>query len=301
VNEDGTVTLHVAEPDMGQGAYTALAMIAAEELGIRVEDVKVIGPDTDSGVFGFGSYASRVLYTAGKAVQNAAKEAKTMLAERASESLECGADDLEFKDGRVFVKGSPDRFMYMGDVAFRAYFTRGSGPPIAKGFHDPESVVPDSMGHGSVAEAYAFFAQAAEVEVDKETGEIKVLRIVASHDSGRIVNPLAAEGQVEGAVAQGIGYTLSEGLIRQEGRILNPNFGNYNMLPVRGVPEIKTVFIENEEPSGPFGAKGIGEPGMVCTLAAIANALDNALGIRIRRLPMTPGKVLSELTSRKNG
>jgi putative selenate reductase molybdopterin-binding subunit len=298
VNEDGTVTLHVAEPDMGQGAHTALAMIAAEELGIRIEDVKVIRPDTDSGVFGFGSYASRVLVTGGKAVQKAAREAKQMLAERASDHLERDPVDLEFRDGKIYAKGAPDKFMHIADVAFRSFFTRGGGLIITKGFHDPESIVPDAMGHGSVAEAYAFFAQAAEVEVSKETGEIRVLRIVSFHDSGRIVNPLAAEGQVEGAVVQGIGYALRENLIRHNGRILNPSFNNYHMLPVQGVPEIKTIFVENEEPSGPFGAKGIGEPGMVCTLAAIANAVDNAVGIRVRDLPMTPEKVLSQIKSK---
>jgi CO/xanthine dehydrogenase Mo-binding subunit len=298
VNEDGTVTLTVAEPDMGQGAHTALAMIAAEELGIKVEDVKVVRPDTDSGVFGFGSYASRVLFTAGKAVQKAAGEAKKMLAKRASEYLECDPSDLDLKDSKIYVKNDPDRSIHIADVAFRTYFTRGSDLLVTRGSYDPESIVPDGMGHGSVAEAYAFFAQAAEIEVNRETGEIGVLRIVSSHDSGRIVNPLAAEGQVEGAVVQGIGYALSENLIRRDGRILNPNFSNYKILPVDGVPEIKTIFVENEEPGGPHGAKGIGEPGLVCTLAAIANAVDNAVGIRVRDLPLTPEKLLSKIKSK---
>jgi CO/xanthine dehydrogenase Mo-binding subunit len=159
---------------------------------------------------------------------------------------------------------------------------------VANGCYDPESIAPDSEGRGSIAEAYAFFAQAAEIEVDKETGEIRVLRIVACHDSGRIINPLAAEGQIEGAIAQGIGYALSEILLRREGRILNPNFTNYQILPISELPD---------EPTGPFGAKGIGEPGLVCTLAAIANALDNALGIRVKDLPMSPEKILSLIDS----
>jgi len=300
MNEDGTVTLHVAEPDMGQGSHTALAMIAAEELGIRVEDVRVITPDTDSGVFGFGAYASRVVFTTGKAVQKAAVEIKKMLVQVASEYLECHADDLELGDGKIFVKGSPAKFMYISDVAFRAYFTRGGNLLITRGCYDPESIVPDDKGHGSIAEAYAFFSQAAEVEVNKETGEITVLRIVSSHDSGRVINPLAAEGQIEGAVVQGLGYALSEILTRRGGRILNPNFSNYNMVPVNGVPEIKTLFVENEEPTGPFGAKGMGEPAIVCIVAAISNAVDNALGIRVRELPMTPEKILSSIRLKEN-
>ena len=300
MHEDGAVTLHVGEPEMGQGSHTALAMIAAEELGIRVEDVKVITPDTDSGVFGFGAYASRVVFTTGKAVQRAAGEAKKILAEVASECMECDPDDLEFRDGKIGVKGKPARFMYISDVAFRAYFTRGGNLLITKGCYDPESIVPDDKGHGSIAEAYAFFAQAAEVEVNKETGEITVVRIVSSHDSGRVINPLAAEGQIEGAVVQGLGYTLSEILTRRGGRILNPNLSNYNMVSVNGVPEIKTVFVENEEPTGPFGAKGMGEPAIVCVLGAIANAVDNALDIRVRELPMTPEKILSSIRSKEN-
>jgi CO/xanthine dehydrogenase Mo-binding subunit len=293
MNEDGTVTLHVAEPDMGQGSHTALAMITAEELGVRVEDVKVISPDTDSGVFGFGAYASRVVFTTGKAVQKAAGDVKNMLTRFASEHMECNAEDLELGDRKIYVKGSPSRFMYISDVAFRAYFTRGGNLLIARGCYDPESIVPDDKGRGSIAEAYAFFAQAAEVEVNKETGEITVLRIVSSHDSGRVINPLAAEGQIEGAVVQGVGYALSEILTRRGGRISNPNLSNYNMVPATGVPEVKTVFVENEEPTGPFGAKGMGEPAIVCILAAIANAVDDALDARVKELPMTPDKVLS--------
>ncbi len=300
VNEDGTVMLHVAEPDIGQGSYTALAMIAAEELGIKLEDIKVIGADTNSGVFGFGSYASRVLFIAGRAVQNAAKEAKKMLAEFASTYLKADPVDLEFKDRKIYIRTSPDKFMWIADAAFRAYATRGSDLLAVRGYCDPASIVPDPMGHGSIAEAYAFIAQAVEIEVNKETGEFKVLRVVSCHDSGRIINPLAAEGQVEGAVAQGLGYALSEVIIRRGGRILNPNFTNYNMLASPNIPEIKVVFIEKEEPAGPFGAKGLGEPAIVCIPAAVANALDNALGFRVKELPMTPERLFAEIKKHKS-
>jgi putative selenate reductase molybdopterin-binding subunit len=299
VNEDGTVVLHVAEPDIGQGSYTALAMIAAEELGIKLEDVKVIGADTNSGVFGFGSYASRVLFIAGRAVQNAAKEAKRGLAELASTYLKVDSGELEFKNRKIFVRTKPDQFMWLADAAFRAYATRGGGLLAFTGYCDPASIVPDPMGHGSIAEAYAFIAQGVEIEVNKETGELKVLRVVSCHDSGRIINPLAAEGQVEGAVVQGLGYALSEVLVRRGGRILNPNFTNYNILTFSNIPEIKVVFIEKEEPAGPFGAKGLGEPAIVCIPAALANALDNALGIRVKELPMTNERLFAEIKKHK--
>jgi len=295
VNEDGTVTLHLAEPDIGQGSYTALAMIAAEELGIKLEDVRVIGADTNSSVFGFGTYASRVLFIAGRAVRNAAKEAKGILARLASSYLKVDPSALEFKDGKISVKTSPDKFMWIADVAFRAYATRSGDLPVVKGYCDPDSIVPDAAGHGSISEAYAFFAQAVEIEANKETGEIKVLRVVSCHDSGRIINRLMAEGQVEGSVIQGLGYTLSEVLVRRGGRILNPNFTNYNVPSAPDIPEIKVVLIEKEEPAGPFGAKGLGEPGVVCIPGAIGNAINNALGIRIKELPITSQRLFSEI------
>lgn len=294
VNEDGTVILHVAEPDIGQSSYTALGMIVAEELGIELEDVKVIGPDTNIGVFGFGTYASRVLFIAGRAAQNAAKEAKRALSNLASTYLKVAPSKLEFKDRKIFAGNESGKYMWLADAAFRAYATKGGSLLVFTGHCDPASIVPDPMGHGSISEAYAFVAQAVEIEVNKETGELKVLRVVSCHDSGRIINPLAAEGQVEGAVVQGLGYALNEAIIRRGGRIINPNLCNYNILKFSNIPEIKVVFIEKEEPTGPFGAKGLGEPALVCIPAALANAIYNALGIRLKKLPLTDETLFAE-------
>jgi len=295
LNEDGSVILHPSEPDLGQGSYTVLAMIAAEELGIKIDNVQMKSLDTDSGTFGWGSYASRITFVAGRAVQQAAKKAKAALAKIASEYLGVAQDNLEFADEKIFDKTNPDKSMWVSDAAFRAYSTRGGDILIFKGSCDPDSIVPNVMGHGSIAEAYPFMAQAVEVEVNKETGEVKVLRVVSCHDSGRILNPLAAEGQVEGAVMQGIGYTLKEAIIRRDGRALNPNFTNYSMPRFTDVPEIKIVTMDEEEPTGPFGAKGLGEPAIVCIPGAVANALKNALGIRVRELPMIPERILAEI------
>ncbi len=295
LNGDGSVIVHPSDPDLGQGLYTILAMIAAEELGIKLGSVHVKSLDTDSGVFGWGSYASRATFVAGRAVQSAAKEAKKVLADIASDHLGTNPDDLEFKDEKICVKTDPDRYMWFSDAAFRAYSTRGSHILTFRGSFDPDSIMPDDMGHGSIAEAYPFMAQAVEVEVNKDTGEVKVLRVISCHDSGRILNPLAAEGQVEGAVMQGIGYTLKEALIRHGGRVLNPNLTNYNMAQFIDVPEIKVVTVDQEEPNGPFGAKGLGEPAIVCIPAAVSNALNSALGIRAKELPLTPERILAEI------
>ena len=295
LNEDGSIILHPSEPDFGQGSYTVLAMIAAEELGIRLENVHVKSLDTDSGTFGWGAYASRTTFVAGRAVQNAAKEAKKALSKIASEYLETAPDNLDFRDERIYEKTDSTKYMWFSDAVFRAYARRGGNILIFKGSCDPNSIVPDVMGHGSIAEAYPFMAQAVEVEVNKETGEVKVLRVVSAHDSGRFLNPLAAEGQVEGAVVQGMGYTLKEVIMKRGGRVLNPNFANYSMPRFIDLPEIKVVTIDQEEPSGPFGAKGIGEPAMVCMPGAISNALNNALGIRVKELPLTPERILAEI------
>ena len=300
LNGDGSIIVHPSDPDLGQGLYTILAMIAAEELGIKLESVHVKCIDTDSGVFGWGSYASRATFVAGRAVQNAAGDAKKMLAGIAAEHLGASPDDLEFKDEKISVKTDPDRYMWFSDAAFRAYSTRGGHILTFRGSCDPDSIMPDEMGHGSIAEAYPFMAQAVEVEVNKDTGEVKVLRVVSCHDSGRVLNPLAAEGQVEGAVMQGIGYTLKEALIRRDGRVLNPNFNNYGMVQFSDVPEIKVVTLDQVEPTGPFGAKGLGEPAIVCIPAAVSNAINSALGIRASELPLIPERILAEIKKQES-
>ncbi|MFC2024431.1 xanthine dehydrogenase family protein molybdopterin-binding subunit [Chloroflexota bacterium] len=158
VNEDGSLIIHPSEPDMGQGSYTVLAMIAAEELGVKLENIQVRSLDTDSGTFGWGAYASRTTFVAGRAVQDAAREAKKALAKIASESLGTAPEELEFRDERIYTKSDPNTYVSFADAAFRSYSARGGKVLIYKGSCDPDSIVPDDMGHGSIAEAYAFIA-----------------------------------------------------------------------------------------------------------------------------------------------
>lgn len=301
VNEEGSVILHVSDPDLGQGTYTVMAMIAAEELGIKMEDIKVIGADTDSGVFGFGSYASRVTFVAGRAVQNAAKKAKACIAQYAAEYLKCDTDKIIFKDRKLFEEGNPSNWMLLSDATFRTYSERNGELLSFIGNYDPGSIVPDVDGKGSISEAYPFLCQAVEIELNKKTGEIKLLRAVSVNDSGTILNPIQAEGQVQGAMFMGMGYALKEEIQRKKGRVYNPNYTNYNLLPMADMPkDLHIEFVEQFEPNGPFGAKGLGESALVCMPAAINNAIYNAVGVRMHSIPMTPQTVLGEITRKEN-
>jgi putative selenate reductase molybdopterin-binding subunit len=297
VNEDGTVMVHVGDPEIGQGMRTTVAMIAAEELGVRVEDVRVIGVDTDTGAFGIGSYSSRVTLVLGNAVVDAAKKAKQALFQIASQILEVSPENLNAKDGRISIRGNPKASVLLGDVAFRAYSRREGGELVFHGYHDPDSTIPDKKtGQGTISSTWSYFSQAAEVEVDTKTGEVRLLQIKSAHDVGRVINPLGAEGQIEGAVHQGIGYAFFEELRWQHGgRTMNPNFLNYKIPTTREMCRVEPLFIETDDPKGPFGAKGLGEPASVAVAPAIANAIENAIGCRIHQLPITPEKILLAL------
>jgi CO/xanthine dehydrogenase Mo-binding subunit len=299
LNEDGSAILHTSDPDLGQGTYTALSMIAAEVLGLTVDDFKVIGADTDSGIYGFGSYSSRVTFVAGNAVVNAATEAKETLAVVASEVLEAKPEDLEFKDHKIFVKDDPERSMQFADACFRCYSTRDAELLAFKGQYDPGSIYPDEEGKGSISEAYPFLCQAVEIELNRDTGEYKVLRVVSCHDSGTIINPSQALEQVRGAVCMGLSLGTSENLIRKDGRCVNPNFTNYHVIQMADMPDVTVKFVDQSEPNGPFGAKGLGEPGVVCIPGAVANAIENAIGVRMVNLPISPQSVLGAIAKKK--
>ncbi len=166
-------------------------------------------------------------------------------------------------------------------------------------FYDPANDNLDREFKGNMSMAYAFGAHGVEVEVDPETGKVKILNYVAAHDVGRAINPLLLEGQVYGGIAMGVGYALSEQLILHKGEVMNPNFRDYKMLTAKDRIPIKALVVETDDPAGPFGAKGIGEPGCVPTAPAIANAIYDAIGVRINDLPITPEKIVAALKQKK--
>ncbi len=300
IDEDGTATLLTGTVETGQGSLTILAQIAAQELGIATEDVHVVSADTDTTPMDTGAIASRTTYVTGNAVRMAAEKAKEILFEVAAPLLSVKTTQLIAKDHKIMVKGYPQRNMHIGDVANHARMVTGQ-PPIGSASFNPETVALDpETGQGKPFGTYVYATQIAEVEVDDETGEVEVLRIVASHDCGTPINPMLVEGQVEGGVSMGVGFALQEEILfDNQGRQLNPNLTNYIMPTSLDMPKVEVDIVDNYDPSGPFGAKGVGEPTLVPTAAAILNAIHNAVGVRLHSLPATAEKVHAALKAKR--
>ncbi|MFQ5692139.1 MAG: xanthine dehydrogenase family protein molybdopterin-binding subunit, partial [Nitrospinota bacterium] len=268
VNEDGEVYVLTGEVDIGQGSRTLMAQIAAEELSLPIESVRVSHVDTDVTPACLGAFASRTTTLAGNAVLAAARDARRQLLERAAETLECSPEDLELSRGGIFAKAAPDRKLSVAEVARAALFASAGNPVLGRGsFSPPNVVLPAPDKYGNVSTAYSFAAHVAEVEVDVETGQVRIMRFAAGHDVGKVINELAVEGQVEGGVTQGLGYALMEDLRMDGGSVVNPNFYDYRIPTMQDVPDIESIFVESSEPTGPYGAKGVGEPALVPTLA----------------------------------
>lgn len=297
---DGSVELMVGSADMGTWSNTALAQIAAEELGVAFDQVRVISMDTELTPMDLGSWGSRVIFIGGNAVRRAAYDAKWQFFEIAAEKLGVNIEDLDSKEGRVFVKDSPEKFISFADCVVAKSPHKVGKMIIGKGHYDsPTELINRETGISNISAAPIFAAQAAEVEVDPYTGKVKVLRIMAAHDIGRAINPIAVEGQIEGAVVQGYGYALTEQYEYEGGKVLNPNFLGYRIPKANDMPEIVPILVEKIDNQGPFGAKGVGEPGSVPTAPAIVNAIYDAIGVRINSLPITPEKVLEGLKNKK--
>lgn len=299
MNEDGKAFILSGEGETGQGHWTAMCQIAAEELGVPFSDVAISEADTDLTTFCLGNYASRLTYVGGNAVKNAAAKVREILFETASEMLEADPSDLVSRDGFIFVQGAEQRSVSVADVVRTRQFRRGGAPVVASGSFDADSVSQDSLRYGNESGAYNFGCQAAEVEVDPETGRVTVLRYAVASDCGTVIFPVGAEGQVEGSIAQGLGYALIEGIRMEEGRPVNPNFSDYRLASMRDMPELAHEFADSYEPTGPFGAKGLGELGMDPVAAIISNAIHDAVGVRIKTLPITAEKVLRAIRQKK--
>ena len=300
VNEDGTATLLTGTVETGQGSLTILAQIAAEALGIATEDVHVVSADTDTTPMDTGAIASRTTYVTGNAVKLAAEKAKEILFDVAAPLLGVKPSQLEAKDHKIQVKGFPQRHVHIGDVAEHARGVTGS-PAIGSATFNPATVALDpETGQGKPFATYVYATQIAEVDVDDETGEVEVLRIVASHDCGTAINPMLVEGQVEGGISMGVGFALEEEILFDAaGRQINPNLTNYIMPTSLDMPAIEVDIVDSYDPTGPFGAKGVGEPTCVSTAAAILNAIHDAVGVRITSLPATAEKVYTAIKAKR--
>jgi xanthine dehydrogenase molybdenum-binding subunit len=283
MNEDGTVQLFTGTTGLGTGAHTALAQVVAEELGVRFDDVSVVHGDTDVVPWDIGAFASHTTYMGGRAAQMAAAEVKKQVLQSAAETLEAAAADLEIRDGVISIKGS-DRTLSVRDAVAPK---RGlpSAQLIASATYKP-------------TKSYSFAAHFVEVQVDTETGQIDVLQVIPVHEIGKVIHPIAAQGQIEGGIQQGIGHTLTEDHVVDPvtGRSLNAGFVDYKMPLSMDMPPIRTILLETApDPGGPFGAKGVGEDPIIAIGPAIANAVYDAIGVRFRHYPITPEQVLEGL------
>lgn len=287
LNEDGSLQLQVGATEIGQGSDTVLVQIAAEAVGVPVEAVYVTSTqDTDISPYDTGAYSTRQTYIAGTAVVKAAFEIKKKILALVNKVKNISEDMLDVKEGKVILKQSNKLVMSLEDVALHSYYDKAHATTITSDVTVNRRV-----------NAPCFGVTFAEVEVDMETGKIEVIEIINVHDSGTIINRQTAEGQVHGGVGMAIGYALYEQMLfdQKTGRTLNDNLLDYKLPTIMDIPEIMVDFVEPEDPTGPFGCKGLGEPPAVSPASAIRNAVLDATGIAFNKLPITPQRVFEKL------
>ncbi|MFC2008426.1 xanthine dehydrogenase family protein molybdopterin-binding subunit, partial [Chloroflexota bacterium] len=294
LNEDGTVVLITGTIEQGCGPVTVMAQIVAEVLGIRYEDVSVVSADTDGTPFEFGTGASETTYRVGLSVKLAAEDVRNQLFEVAAESLKVRPSELAISGGRVHLQGDPDRGTSIDELATAAAVARGS-PILGTGSELRRNKLVGASEGEEWRDASQHGTHAVQVEVDPGTGYVRLLRYFACHDVGFALNPQNVEGQIEGGIGFGVGYALLEEVAIKEGRTLNPDLTDYRLPTSDDLVDIDTEIVEIPSITGPFGVKGLGEATNVPVASAIANAVYNAVGVRITQLPLTPEKVFQAI------
>jgi xanthine dehydrogenase molybdenum-binding subunit len=332
LDDFGNVNVSYKGIEMGQGLHATLSAAVADALGVLPEKVTINQTDTATCPWDVGTHASRGAFIACNAAIRASAKARKKLfalgaevyAEEVKKNVKARqkkdpkyapptfdlamvrADDLELRDGLLFAQNGPTDPAFRIDLGrlLRALHFRGvqGAVVIEESFYEPPSALPDwEKGVGNMSATYAYGVQAFEVEVDEDTGDVRILRAVCAHDVGKIFNPQTLRGQVQGGLAQGIGYALYEEIKTKDGRILNPSFTDYKIPTVHEMSfPVDVHFVETNDPAGPFGAKGVGEPGLVPTASAIANAIWDAVGVRVHDLPITPEKLVRALAEKRN-
>ena len=300
LNADGSANVLSSTVEMGQGSETTMGQIVAEELGIQPERIHIVQPDTDVTPYDTITAGSRSTYHMGNAVRMAAAKIKTELCEIVASKLEVDPGDLLVRNGRVVVRGVEERGMAIGEIFLAKFGSLGTTlaaeavcQPVAAHM-DPET------GQSEKCTEYWFpSATGAEVEVDTETGQVKVLKLVCVGDTGTAINPRHCEQQLQGAAIMHLGLTMYEEMIFEEGQLVNGSLLDYQIAAFKDMPEtVQSVVVQVPHGDGPFGAKGAGETGALTVAPAIANAIHDAAGVRIRDLPITPEKVLRALAEK---
>ncbi|MDP2936199.1 MAG: xanthine dehydrogenase family protein molybdopterin-binding subunit [Dehalococcoidia bacterium] len=294
VNEDGSVTLHSGITEQGGGQYTTMAQIVAEEMGLSIDDIGLVVADTDATPYEGGTGASATTQRAGNSVRFAAQDAREQLLALASERLEAGTSDLVLENKRVYVKGAPHKGVPVAELLRSAIGLTG-GPIIGSSVEGQKALLAAKKEAHGIVDAPSYGAQAVKVQVDPETGDVRILSYIAAQDSGFAINPKNVEGQVEGGIVFGIGYALTEEIRQDGGKGLNSTLVDYRLPTATDLPDINVTLVEQPSTFGPYGAKGVGESGTTPVAAALANAIEDAIGVRITDLPITPQKVLRAL------
>ncbi|MGZ8498734.1 MAG: xanthine dehydrogenase family protein molybdopterin-binding subunit, partial [Candidatus Binatia bacterium] len=300
LNADGTANVLSSTVEMGQGSETTMSQIVAEELGITAEEVHIVQPDTDVTPYDTITAGSRSTYHMGNAVRMAAAKVKAALCDVVASKLEVDPDDLAAGKGRIYVRGLEERGMTIGQI-FLAKFGSLGTTLAAEAVCQPSAAHMDpETGQSEKCTEYWFpSATAAEVEVDTETGQVKVLQLVSVGDTGTSINPRHCEQQLQGAALMHLGLTMFEEMIFEDGQLINGSLLDYQIASIKDMPEaVRPVVIEVPHEDGPFGAKGAGETGALTVAPAIANAIHDAVGVRIRDLPITAERVLRALVEK---
>ena len=286
LDENGKASLLIPLWDTGTGAHTMLRQIVAEELTIPVEDVDLVIQDTDAVPFSSGSGGTRVTHTTGNAVLGAVRELRAKLTAVVAEGQDCPEERIRLEGGRFVLDGNPSRTVPIQEAA-------------AQAVSNTQAPVTGDMTYTSMpSEHTSFCVQVAEVEVDTETGQVTVKRIVTAHDVGTVINPMLHQGQIDGGIVQGLGYALMEEMTSEDGRVSSLSLGDYKIPTIADIPKLETVLLESPAGPLPYQGKGIGEISNIPIAAAIANAVEDAVGVRITDLPITAEKVLAELRAK---
>ncbi|MHB1404668.1 MAG: 4-hydroxybenzoyl-CoA reductase subunit alpha [Desulfitobacteriaceae bacterium] len=300
VNEDGSsATLYTGAVDIGQGSDTILCQMAAEAMGFSFDKMRIVSADTEAAPHDFGSYASRQTLMSGWAVKRAGEEIKTQLLETAGPMMGSSAEELECRDELIFVKEKPEISKTFREVA-QEFFVK-KGPLVGKGSYTPPKLGGKFKGAAvGTSPAYSFAAQVTEVEIDEETGEVKILEAWDVHDCGKVINPALLHAQVHGAFYMGMGESVwEEVLFDDKGKILNPNLAEYRLPTALDMPKFNSELVDSYEPNAPWGVKEVGEGATTPTMGSISNAIFDALGVRINSLPMSYEKIWRALKDKQ--
>jgi 4-hydroxybenzoyl-CoA reductase alpha subunit len=306
LNDDGTVSLLTGALDIGQGAETILSQIVAEELGVSMEDIRVVAADTETTPVDIGAWISGGAYVSGNAVKIAASDARRQLFEVAAHELEASPEDLIAKNREVYVKGSPGRSISFAQAVAASIAKRRGNPIMGQGHYRTMKDIPThpslATTKGRWSDNYAFDAQVAEVEVDMETGQVKLMKATTAHDCGFPINPLIVEGQIDGQVSMAQGHALWEDVLMKEGKTLTTSFLDYKIPCAKDMVESHYVDVitERYEKDIPYRTKEVGEGYVSGMVAAIANAVYDATGVRVKTLPILPEKILMGLKEKRN-